>query len=146
MYQSTYFIYYIVILFQGQYHNSFYCCDNAFSRINYRKKPSKKPRLHCAGGLCSGSLQTRIVSSPMTSISSQQTRKSSSRPNSPPHLDFPQMMIATSFPLHVSISTSETQPRRQPVFALITSLLRSSVIEQHAIKSPLFIIFAIEVG
>lgn len=97
------------------------------------KKPLPRICSRQAGPLTSQ--QTSIVSSPITSISFQQILISSLPRSSPKHLPLPHIIIETRQPEQVSISTSLTQPRRQPFFELITSLLRRSVIEQF-ILSP----------
>ena len=105
----------------------------------YRKRFSKSPpfpppgRFGARQGRSGISAQTRIVSSPITWISFQQMRISSSLPKRPKQRHFPQTMIETRRPSQVLISTSETKPTRQPLFAFITSLFLSSVIEQQSI-------------
>lgn len=73
---------------------------------------------------------TRMVSSPISSISSQQITISSHRPNNPSSFSRPKIIIATSLAVQVSTSTSSTKPRRIPSFELITSLWRISTIRQ----------------
>ena len=79
---------------------------------------------------------TSIVSSPITSICSQQILISSCL--------FPKLnsferhftIIATTLPEQVSISTSFTQPSRAPSFRFITSFSHKSITQQF-IKTPL---------
>lgn len=98
-------------------------------------------RLHSAGH----SKSTSMVSSPITLISFQQIFMSSYLPKSPKNFDLPKMITETRHPVQVSISTSQTQPKRQPSFKFITSFSRISVIQQF-IKTPLLIIFSRGVG
>lgn len=84
-----------------------------------------------------GSIQTRIMSSPMTSMFSQQIRISFSLPKNRP---LPYMIIATTLPQQVSTSTSQTCPKRQPSFLLITSLHLKSVTQQITKITPASII------
>ena len=70
---------------------------------------------------------TKMVSSPITTISFQQTTISSPFPQKP-KTPLPQKtVILTKQPVQVSISTSVTHPRRQPLSTFTTSFARKSV-------------------
>ena len=90
----------------------------------------------CLQGGLSARRHTRIVSSPITSTSSQQIRISSSRPKSPKQRFLPWIIRATTWPEHVSTSTSQTCPRRQPSVLLITSLQVKSVTQHFTGNTP----------
>lgn len=81
------------------------------------KMPSMIPPrfLHLRGSQQGMVWLTKMVSSPMTSISFHPITISSSWPISPMHLGRPWMTMATSWAVQVSTSTSSTQPRRVPV-------------------------------
>ena len=79
------------------------------------------------------SKSTRIVSSPITLISFQHILISSCRPNSPRHFGLPHIIIEIRQPEQVSISTSQTEPKRYPSLKFITSLAFKSVIQQFII-------------
>jgi len=87
----------------------------------------KKPCLVGAGGR---QQLTRIVSSPITSISHHLMTISSSRPKMPKKRGRPYTMIESSLAVQVSSSASQTPPRRIPSLMLMTSLLRRSARRQ----------------
>ena len=109
------------------------------------KMPSMIPPrfLHLRGSQQGMVWLTKMVSSPMTSISFHPITISSSWPISPMHLGRPWMTMATSWAVQVSTSTSSTQPRRVPSQTLMTSLLCMSVILQSIHVPPLVSYYSI---
>lgn len=82
-------------------------------------------------------LRTNIVSSPITTISFQQTIISSPLPKKP-HTPLPQKTVMlTRQPVQVSISTSVTQPNLQPLSMLTTSFARKSVTVHFKASTPI---------
>lgn len=81
--------------------------------------------------------RTRIVSSPITTISFQQTTISSPLPKKP-HTPLPQKtVILTRQPVHVSISTSVTHPKRHPFSIFTTSFALKSVTVHFKESTPI---------
>ncbi len=80
---------------------------------------------------------TRIVSSPITFISSHRINRSSSRPRIPKNFKCPKIIIPNKSALVVSTSKSLTYPSLRPVRTWITSLFFISVIlHRNVPKSP----------
>ncbi len=94
-----------------------------------------------ASGICAyiflPPLRTKIVSSPITTISFQQTIISSPLPKKP-HTPLPQnTVMLTIQPVQVSISTSVTQPNLQPLSMLTTSFALKSVTVHFKAPTPI---------
>lgn len=84
--------------------------------------------------------RTKIVSSPITSMSLQRITKSSSRPKRPNSRSLPYTIIEESWAFSVSNSISPTHPRREPSRVLITSFRLISVSLQIKAITPIFLV------